>query len=119
MDTDEIKAQVRKDLFTLRDRLGSWDAVANKLELPKGTLNAIANGEFDPTGERNPRLITALGWPTLKPAPACTKCGEVHVAKRCTKKRVNHHDLYAMDEDDLRRALENRYILNEGIEKRR
>jgi len=114
MDTDEIKAQVRKDLFTLRDRLGSWGAVANKLELPKGTLNAIANGEFDPTGERNPRLITALGWPTLKPAPVCPKCGEVHVTKRCTKKRVNHRDLYAMDEDDLRRALENRYILNEG-----
>ena len=109
MDTEEKKAQIRRDLFLLRKEYGSWGAVGKRLKLPGGSLSAIANGTFEPTGERNPKLIHELGWPTLKPAPACPKCGEVHVTKRCTKRKTRHRDLYAMDEEDLRRAIENRY----------
>lgn len=52
------------------------------------------------------RILRVLDIPALVPAPACTKCGEVHVTKRCTQdvKISNRPRRVAVRCDDMRSA---------------
>ena len=46
-----------------------------------GTARRIAVEGHEPVDHD---IRVALGLPALIPAPACVKCGQVHVTKRCT-----------------------------------
>jgi len=62
----------------------SLRAIARDLYNDQVTHSVIQRGlkgEF-PTDEHKRHI---MGLPALIPAPACVKCGEVHVARRCTK----------------------------------
>lgn len=51
-----------------------------------------------------------MGLPALIPAPACPRCGKVHVTRRCTERLKNreYRDLWDMPVTELRRRLEQR-----------
>ncbi len=51
---------------------------------------------------------SALGLPLYGSAPACPRCGQVHVTKRCTATRPHYRSLFAMTARALRQALESR-----------
>jgi hypothetical protein len=56
------------------------DISADYQNITHADISRILQGEF-------PRSVCkreALGLPMLLPAPACPKCGGVHVTKRCT-----------------------------------
>lgn len=48
-----------------------------------GTVYRIAHG-YEP---RDKCIRKALGFPVLAKVPVCQKCGDVHLAKRCTAPR--------------------------------
>jgi len=58
----------------------SWANVGKEFGLPGGTAYRIATSDYEP---KRPDIRFHLGLPTLLPAPACAKCGQVHVSKRC------------------------------------
>lgn len=66
----------------LNERAGS-----GKRTITHRTVQRILSGQ-EP---REPNLRDALGLPCYAPAPICSKCGTVHVTKKCTagnKQRV-------------------------------
>jgi len=57
----------------------------------------------------------AFGLPALIPVPACPKCGEGHVTKRCTANQpTRHRDLFSLPVSVLRRMLEERVEYTEN-----
>jgi hypothetical protein len=100
--------KVRADLLRLKRIKGTWRAVSVALGaiVPAGTLSAIANGR-DP---KNPVYRRVLGLPPLDGlAPACSKCGEVHISKRCTTTRKPPTKWADMPPRDVLRALVERH----------
>lgn len=97
--------QLRKELLKDHKRLGNWRDVAAEWHLPPGTLCRIAGSDYEP---KDAHVRVRLGLPALEPAPVCLKCGEVHVAKRCTKKATKHNDWLAYSVKELRELFANR-----------
>jgi hypothetical protein len=58
---------------SLRDISKDYDGISH------GVIQRALKGQFP----KSPHKRLALGLPTLIPAPACTKCGQVHTTKRC------------------------------------
>lgn len=73
---------VAKSLMRARARHLSWRAVAREFGISPGTAIRVAAG-YEP---KRADIRAALGLPEYGLAPKCAKCGECHVAKRCTKK---------------------------------
>lgn len=60
----------------------NWRAVGAKMGITGGMAYRLANEPgYEP---KSPHYRHVLGLPALIPAPACMKCGQVHVTKRCT-----------------------------------
>jgi hypothetical protein len=70
---------VRQALLRLHATHKSWRKVAALVGVPAGTACSIAKGRVP----RKSSVRRALGLPALGLAPACSKCGGVHVTKRC------------------------------------
>lgn len=66
---------------------GSWRKVAQNLDhasLNPGLLSRIAKGKKPAPNS----VLFALGLPLKEvPAQPCKRCGDVHVTKRCTKRK--------------------------------
>ena len=81
---------VSKALRTLKGTTGlAWRKIAlldDYSPIPAGTLCAIAKGYPVPK-----RWRQRLGLPLLIPAPACLKCSQVHVTKKCMANNGNGH----------------------------
>jgi hypothetical protein len=58
----------------------SWAAVGRDLGIPGGTAHRIATSDYEP---KRADIRFHLGLPALIPAPACSKCGQLHVSRRC------------------------------------
>lgn len=76
-----------KDLGTVRHniqksykKLHNWRKVGAEFGVTSGMAFRIATQDYEP---KSPHVRHILGLPTLIPAPACGKCGQVHVSKRC------------------------------------
>lgn len=101
---------VRRELYSLnRYQSIPWRKIAlldYYKGIPAGTLNAIAKGYPIPH-----KWYKRLGLREYLPAPACPRCGKVHVSKRCTAQPRRYRDLFDMPTAELLRRLENRYEL--------
>lgn len=102
------------DITSLRKRLwkayransnkGGWRAVAAQYNVSAAMIYRIANSSYEPKAAW---ARYHLGLPALAPAPVCPKCGQVHVTKRCTRRKPPKRWIdYSVDE--LRWAFENR-----------
>jgi hypothetical protein len=97
--------ELRKILLNDHAMLGTWRKVAKKWREKPGTLGRIAVRDYEP---KEAHLRTRLGLPAMVPTPACAKCGDVHVSKRCTRRVREYRDLMGMPVEELRRRLEAR-----------
>lgn len=75
---DVLQARIKKAY----QKEKNWRRVAQQFGINEGTAWDIAHG-YEP---KTPELRRKLGLPSLAPAPVCTRCGDVHVTKRCTAK---------------------------------
>lgn len=76
-DGDKIRAA----LAELKQTHKTWQGVSDELGINRGLIWAVAKGK-----KRAPNsLRKKLGFECYAPAPVCAKCGQVHVAKRCTQ----------------------------------
>ena len=76
---------VRRDLqrsYVSHKGVDGWRGVAGDFGISKPMAYRIAVDGYEP---KDPHIRAALGLPTFVPAPACQKCGDVHISKRCTK----------------------------------
>ena len=71
---------IRRKLQKAYQKLHNWRAVGADFAITSGMAFRIAVQNYEP---KSPHIRHILGLPTLIPAPACTKCGQVHVSKRC------------------------------------
>ncbi len=94
--------RVRVEIQRRYKRLKNWRKVASFYGINVGMAWRIAHG-YEPK-EAHIRYI--LDLPALMPAPACPKCGNVHVTKRCTLR--SYRSLFAMPAGTLRQAMERR-----------
>lgn len=84
----------------------SWREIAcldDYRPIPAGTLSAIAKGYPVPR-----KWYARLGLKLYLPAPACDRCGQVHVSKRCPNRPRHYRDLWDMPVTELRRRLDER-----------
>ncbi len=93
----------RKSLLAAHMKLKSWRKVAAPYDLKPSMARMIAYG-YDPGNKIRAKLHLQAKQVVL----ACSKCGEAHVTKRCTKVARRSRDLYAMPVKELRWAMENR-----------
>jgi len=77
MDIDEVMVKINARYQILK----TWQAVADELKIPRGTVNRIAKGGYEP---QDLDVRRAVGLSVLIPTAPCAECGEVHVTKRCT-----------------------------------
>lgn len=100
---------IRETLRELHDTSGlGWREIARLGEfipIPAGTLAAIAKGYPVPK-----KWYARLGLKLYLPAPACDRCGQVHVSKRCPNRPRHYRDLWDMPVTELRRRLKQRTI---------
>jgi len=76
------------------------------LGISGGMAHRIANRGYEP---KDVHIRLQLGLPAMGEAPVCERCGVVHVSKRCTaRRRPRWRDLWEVDVDVLRDALERR-----------
>ena len=61
-------------------RLGTWRAVAALHGISSGMAFRVGEQGYEP---KDAAIRARLGLATLKPAPACMQCGEVHPASVC------------------------------------
>ena len=89
-----------------RDQCIPWRKIAvldDYRDIPPGTLAAIAKGYPIPR-----KWYRRLGLQLYLPAPACPRCGKVHVTRRCTERQQDYRDLWEMPVAVLRWKLEHR-----------
>jgi hypothetical protein len=95
---------VREDIIILHDTHGlNFRSIAQMDDfrpIPAGTICSIYH-----TGRIPKKWYKRLNIPEMKPAPACSKCGEVHVSKRCTTTRKKPTRWADMPAKDVLRAL--------------
>lgn len=96
---------LRSALNRQHRKLGNWRAVGAKYGISHAMAHRIATSDYEP---KDPHIRAQLGLPALVPAPACPKCGEVHVSKRCTKSSKPARRLWDMTPSALAKALINR-----------
>ena len=97
--------QVSKELWHLRLIEGkSLRQIAQIYGVKHAIIQRGLKGEFPKTAT----LRRKLNLPALIPAQACTKCGQVHVTKRCTAKKSMPRSLFDWPKKALRQALDNR-----------
>jgi hypothetical protein len=74
--------------------------------LTHGDIQRALAGVFP----KGPNKREAMNLPPFLPAPACHRCGKVHVTRRCTEHLRNreYRDLWDMPVAELRRRLEQR-----------
>ncbi len=93
----------RKSLLAAHKNLNYWRKVAAPYDLKPSMARMIAYG-YDPGKKIRAKLHLQAKQVVL----ACSKCGEAHVTKRCTKVARRSRDLYAMPVKSLRWAINNR-----------
>ncbi len=78
-----VKAYLEARSDEVKERRG-WRRVGDKFGISSAMAYRIAVRGYEPA---DARIRCKLGLPALIPAPACSHCGEVHVSKRCPKRR--------------------------------
>lgn len=97
---------VRREIRKAYQKLRNWRAVGRRFGISEGMAWRIANeAEYEP---KDAHIRTRLGLPALEMAPACPRCGVVHVTKRCTKRGRTVRRLWDMPVGALRKMLEER-----------
>lgn len=96
---------IRRQLIKSHRKTQNWRTTAALFGLTSGTAFRIAERNYEP---KDPHIRHALGLPALLPAPACPRCGSVHVSKRCTRLIRERRRLIDIPVDELRRMIENR-----------
>lgn len=87
MITDtEYKKRLNRAYMRLKDH-GGWRAVADEFGLPSRTAWRLAMTDYV---LKNAKKRAEQGLSALVPAPACAKCGQVHVTRRCTAGSNGH-----------------------------
>lgn len=85
----------------------NWRATAAVFDINPGLAYRIAVQGYEP---KNPALRTKLGLSALALAPTCTRCGEVHVARRCVSQAHpparRRFAIYADDAESAARSIE-------------
>ena len=76
-------AALRRELLSLHQEK-SWRSVGEAFDIPGRTAHRIATSDYEP---KRADIRFHLGLPALIPAPACLKCGQLHVSKRCPNGR--------------------------------
>ena len=84
-----------------RDEHRTWREVGDQYGISGGMAYRIAVDGYEP---KDPHIRFTLCLPALIPAPACPRCGIVHVS-RCTANRKPRHD-WRKDSDWLARLVE-------------
>ena len=74
--------EIQKSLHKAHSAGANWKSVGEQFGITAGTARRIVVEGHEP---KDPLIRYVLGLPALLPAPACIKCGEVHVTRRCTK----------------------------------
>jgi hypothetical protein len=77
---DKLKFDVQS-VYNPKSKKTSLRGLAETYRVSHAVIARILAG-YEPKAAR---IRLALGLPALKLAPACPLCGEVHVAKRCTR----------------------------------
>lgn len=72
--------QLHGRMQTVHARHKNWRKVAAVFDINPGLAYRIVVERYEP---KTPALRTKLGLSAMALAPACAKCGEVHVARRC------------------------------------
>jgi len=84
----------------------NWRQIGKVYRITGGMAYRIANEQgYEP---KDVHIRYILGLPALVPAPVCEKCGEVHLTKRCTRRRKSWLRWRDLPSALLRHALENR-----------
>lgn len=96
---------IRREIQKAYKKAGNWRVVARQFGITPAMAWRIAVDGYEP---KEAKIRVKLGLAAMAPAPVCPHCGEVHIKKRCPEKRRQHRDLFAMDEGELRQALEGR-----------
>lgn len=100
---------VRRKVQKAYKKLHNWRRVGDELGISEGLAWRLANEDgYEP---KDPHIRVRLGLPALAPAPVCGRCGEVHVAKRCTRRGFAvrpYRSLWDWPVDELKRAMEKR-----------
>jgi hypothetical protein len=103
IDIVSLRKKLKKDYSRHSDG-GGWREVGKAYGVSGAMAYRIANSDYEP---KDPHARFLLGLPVFAQAPVCSKCGEVHVAKRCTRRKPPERWIdYPVDQ--LRSAFENR-----------
>ena len=105
---DSVRREVQKSYR----RLQNWRRVGAELGITCGMAWRIGVQGYEP---KEGRIRVRRGLSAMGVAPACTRCGVVHVSKKCTRSQVLRwrRDLWDWPVGELRRALENRQDLHD------
>jgi hypothetical protein len=95
-----LQAKVKKTY----KRRKTWSKVGQEFGINKGLAYRIAQG-YEP---KTAHVRVQLGLPALAPAPVCSRCGKVHVTRRCTEMGRTPKDLFAYKPEVLLYMLKNR-----------
>jgi hypothetical protein len=80
MGNDELIAKINK----IQAKTRRWKLTGDALGVSGGMAFRIAKQGYEP---KDNHIRAVLGLPEMLPAPACSKCGRVHVSPRCTEDR--------------------------------
>ena len=95
--------QIRTDLQEIHAKTKSWEQAGKRYGINKAMARLIAGG-YKPGA----KIRKVLELPEMLPAPACPRCGVVHVTSRCPATRKPATRWADMPLRDVRRAIENR-----------
>ena len=75
MDIDEVMVKINARYQILK----TWQAVADELKIPRGTVNRIAKGGYEP---QDLDVRRAVGLSVLIPTAPCAECSDCEVSPK-------------------------------------
>jgi len=106
MDKQRSLAAIRYLILREKSRLKTWRDIAEVFGISCGMAWRIGMTGYEP---KEAKIRAKLRLPSLVPTPACLKCGQVHVTKRCTKVTRRITRWRDLEPEQLRWVLENRH----------
>jgi len=86
MDKQRSLAAIRYLILQEKSRLKTWRDIAEVFGISCGMAWRIGMTGYEP---KEDKIRAKLRLPLLVPAPACLKCGQVHVTKKCMANNGN------------------------------
>jgi hypothetical protein len=78
MNVDELIVKIN----AIHAKTRCWKTTGAALKISGGMAYRIASQGYEP---KDNHIRALLGLAEMYPAPACKKCGKVHVSRRCTE----------------------------------